>query len=187
MAEFCTKEENENEEYDIRKDPLFIAKSKNKEHMDKKMVLKKYFFLNFFYIFFFFKFKKIEKIYFPEIFPNPNIYSAFEYPSVDKSEEKFGFGSISEEKLKQFLYEKIGWSSERIDNTLKPLLKRLETLKKEISTQIEPKLVKIKNPLNKIKGDRIKTAFRLLRSKKGLKNNKRKRDDQKKSAKIIKK
>lgn len=71
------------------------------------------------------KFRKSQgtKLFLPTGFPNPAVYDAYLNPEVDSSTEHFQWGVPDLEGLRQFLMATIGWSRERTDEVLVPVIK----------------------------------------------------------------
>ena len=71
------------------------------------------------------KFRKSQgtKLFLPTGFPNPAVYDAYLEPDVDNSSETFQWGIPDVEGLRQFLMATIGWSKERTDEVLVPVIK----------------------------------------------------------------
>ncbi|KAK7743602.1 DNA repair protein rad2 [Cytospora paraplurivora] len=73
------------------------------------------------------KFRKSQatKLFLPTGFPSPAVYGAYLEPDVDKNPEKFQWGVPDLEGLRRFLMATIGWSQERTDEVLVPVIKDL--------------------------------------------------------------
>jgi DNA excision repair protein ERCC-5 len=73
------------------------------------------------------KFRKSQatKLFLPPGFPNPAVFDAYLQPEVDASTEQFQWGVPNLEGLRQFLMATIGWSQERTDEVLVPVIKDL--------------------------------------------------------------
>ncbi|RKU44624.1 DNA repair protein rad2 [Coniochaeta pulveracea] len=73
------------------------------------------------------KFRKSQatKLFLPPGFPNPAVFDAYLHPEVDASTEPFQWGVPNLEGLRQFLMATIGWSQERTDEVLVPVIKDL--------------------------------------------------------------
>lgn len=73
------------------------------------------------------KFRKSQatKLFLPPSFPSPAVYDAYLHPDVDKNPEQFQWGAPDLEGLRRFLMATIGWSPERTDEVLVPVIKDL--------------------------------------------------------------
>ncbi|PHH67026.1 hypothetical protein CDD81_4421 [Ophiocordyceps australis] len=71
------------------------------------------------------KFRKSQatKLFLPPGFPNPAVYDAYLTPAVDDSGEAFQWGLPDVEGLRRFLMATIGWSKERTDEVLVPVVR----------------------------------------------------------------
>ncbi|POR32762.1 DNA excision repair protein Rad2 [Tolypocladium paradoxum] len=71
------------------------------------------------------KFRKSQatKLFLPPGFPNPAVYDAYMHPQVDASAEPFQWGVPDLEGLRRFLMATIGWSKERTDEVLVPVIR----------------------------------------------------------------
>ncbi|KAI1187631.1 PIN domain-like protein [Nemania serpens] len=71
------------------------------------------------------KFRKSQgtKLFLPPGFPSPAVFDAYLHPEVDDSSEQFQWGSPDVEGLRQFLMATIGWSQERTDEVLVPVIR----------------------------------------------------------------
>lgn len=71
------------------------------------------------------KFRKSQgtKLFLPPGFPSPAVFDAYLHPEVDHSAEQFQWGSPDVEGLRQFLMATIGWSQERTDEVLVPVIR----------------------------------------------------------------
>ncbi|KAK7430236.1 DNA repair protein rad2 [Neonectria magnoliae] len=79
------------------------------------------------------KFRKSQatKLFLPPGFPNPAIYNAYLHPEVDSNAEQFQWGVPDVEGLRQFLMTTIGWSKERTDEVLVPVIKDMNKRERE--------------------------------------------------------
>ncbi|KAF5019555.1 hypothetical protein F66182_8428 [Fusarium sp. NRRL 66182] len=79
------------------------------------------------------KFRKSQgtKLFLPPGFPNPAVYDAYLRPEVDDSNENFQWGVPDVEGLRQFLMATIGWSKERTDEVLVPVIKDMNKRDRE--------------------------------------------------------
>ncbi|KAK2596985.1 hypothetical protein N8I77_012861 [Diaporthe amygdali] len=73
------------------------------------------------------KFRKSQatKLFLPPSFPSPPVYDAYLQPEVDKNPESFQWGAPDLEGLRRFLMATIGWSPERTDEVLVPVIRDL--------------------------------------------------------------
>ncbi|KAJ3553963.1 hypothetical protein NPX13_g10746 [Xylaria arbuscula] len=71
------------------------------------------------------KFRKSQatKLFLPPGFPSSAVFDAYLHPEVDHSTEPFQWGSPDVEGLRQFLMATIGWSQERTDEVLVPVIR----------------------------------------------------------------
>ncbi|KAI8626774.1 PIN domain-like protein [Xylariaceae sp. FL1651] len=71
------------------------------------------------------KFRKSQgtKLFLPPGFPSSAVFDAYLHPEVDNSAEQFQWGSPDVEGLRQFLMATIGWSQERTDEVLVPVIR----------------------------------------------------------------
>jgi DNA excision repair protein ERCC-5 len=71
------------------------------------------------------KFRKSQgtKLFLPTGFPSSAVYDAYLHPQVDDSTEPFQWGVPDLEGLRRFLMATIGWSKERTDEVLVPVIK----------------------------------------------------------------
>ena len=63
------------------------------------------------------------KLFLPTGFPNPAVYAAYLHPEVDSDSQPFQWGVPDVEGLRQFLMATIGWSKERTDEVLVPVIR----------------------------------------------------------------
>lgn len=63
------------------------------------------------------------KIFLPPAFPDPRVEEAYLKPDVDSDPENFQFGVIDILSLKEFLMTTVGWSPERTDEILMPVIR----------------------------------------------------------------
>ncbi|ETS00908.1 DNA excision repair protein Rad2 [Trichoderma reesei RUT C-30] len=78
------------------------------------------------------KFRKSQatKLFLPLGFPSPAVYEAYLHPMVDSSTEKFQWGVPDVAGLREYLMATIGWSKERTDEVLVPVIRDMN--KREI-------------------------------------------------------
>ncbi|KAM0475053.1 hypothetical protein ACHAPX_007185 [Trichoderma viride] len=78
------------------------------------------------------KFRKSQatKLFLPVAFPSPAVYEAYLHPVVDSSTEQFQWGVPDVAGLREYLMATIGWSKERTDEVLVPVIRDMN--KREI-------------------------------------------------------
>lgn len=71
------------------------------------------------------KFRKSQgtKLFLPLGFPNPAVFEAYLQPEVDSDPEQFQWGVPDVDGLRRFLMSTIGWSQERTDEVLVPVIR----------------------------------------------------------------
>lgn len=72
---------------------------------------------------------KLKKVEITEGFPYLNVVEAYLYPKVDSNSEKFSWGQPNDEAIRDFTRKKFGWTRLKTDETLLPVLDRLNTRK----------------------------------------------------------
>lgn len=85
--------------------------------------------------------KKYEKLMknlkLPSSFPNPSVLAAYQDPSVDPSNEPFSWGIPDLAGLRQFALAKFGWTQDRVDTSLLPIIKQYTTALYDPQQKIE--------------------------------------------------
>jgi DNA excision repair protein ERCC-5 len=71
------------------------------------------------------------KLFLPPAFPSSAVKDAYLMPEVDRSKENFQWGVPDVEGLRQFLMATIGWSKERTDEVLVPVIKDMNKRDRE--------------------------------------------------------
>ena len=69
--------------------------------------------------------EKLRKLTLPESFPSERISQAYMNPEVDNSTEKFSWAIPNFVAVRDFASEKFGWSKGKIDEVIKPVIKKL--------------------------------------------------------------
>ncbi|KAG8908313.1 DNA repair protein rad2, partial [Tulasnella sp. 408] len=69
--------------------------------------------------------KKYKNLYLPDDWPNPVVRDAYHHPTIDESTEAFSWALPDIEGLRTFLSEELGWSRNKVDETLLPIIKRV--------------------------------------------------------------
>ncbi|KAJ8113624.1 hypothetical protein OPT61_g4287 [Boeremia exigua] len=71
------------------------------------------------------------KLFLPPGFPDPRVAEAYLYPEVDSDPQPFQWGVPDLAALRTFLSAQIGWSSERTDEVLVPVIKDMNRREQE--------------------------------------------------------
>ncbi|KAF9647971.1 PIN domain-like protein [Thelephora ganbajun] len=69
--------------------------------------------------------KKFKALYIGEDWPDPVVRNAYYYPTVDSSEEPFKWGLPDLDGLRGMLQEELGWSLQKSDELLLPVIQRI--------------------------------------------------------------
>jgi DNA excision repair protein ERCC-5 len=73
----------------------------------------------------------VTKMFLPATFPDPRVEEAYLEPAVDNSDEQFQWGVPDLDALRTFLSSQIGWSWERTDEVLVPVVRDMNRREKE--------------------------------------------------------
>ncbi|XP_051982379.1 LOW QUALITY PROTEIN: DNA excision repair protein ERCC-5 [Xyrauchen texanus] len=71
--------------------------------------------------------KKLRNVQLHPGFPNPVVAQAYLQPTVDQSDASFSWSHPHLELIKEFCQSRFGWNSRKTDETLRPVLKQLNT------------------------------------------------------------
>ncbi|KAH7563133.1 hypothetical protein BM1_00180 [Bipolaris maydis] len=71
------------------------------------------------------------KLFLPTSFPDPRVADAYLHPEVDSSPEPFQWGVPDLAALRAYLSSQIGWSTERTDEVLVPVIRDMNRREKE--------------------------------------------------------
>ncbi|KAF1942188.1 PIN domain-like protein [Clathrospora elynae] len=71
------------------------------------------------------------KLFLPTMFPDPRVVEAYLVPEVDSDPEQFQWGVPDLASLRNFLSSQIGWSAERTDEVLVPVIRDMNRREKE--------------------------------------------------------
>ncbi|CAH2104274.1 unnamed protein product [Euphydryas editha] len=69
--------------------------------------------------------KKLKNVTLTDDFPSVRVVQAYMEPNVERSEDKFTWGEIDITILRDYTKAKFGWSQSKLDEIIKPVLKRL--------------------------------------------------------------
>ncbi|KAJ8726583.1 hypothetical protein PYW07_001281 [Mythimna separata] len=79
--------------------------------------------------------KKLKNVALTEEFPSVRVVQAYLEPNIEKSEDKFTWGELDITILRDYTKAKFGWSQNKLDEILKPVLKRMQDRKTQRSVQ----------------------------------------------------
>ncbi|CAZ79949.1 unnamed protein product [Tuber melanosporum] len=71
--------------------------------------------------------KNATKVFLPTNFPDPRVDEAYMHPEVDHDPSQFEWGMPDLDGLRRFLMATVGWSQERTDEVLVPVIKDMNT------------------------------------------------------------
>lgn len=75
--------------------------------------------------------KNASKLFLPALFPDQRVDQAYLHPEVDKDPSPFQWGVPDLDALRSFLMATIGWSQERTDEVLVPVIKDMNRRENE--------------------------------------------------------
>ncbi|XP_013201271.2 DNA excision repair protein ERCC-5 isoform X2 [Amyelois transitella] len=75
--------------------------------------------------------KKLKNVDVTDDFPSIRVVQAYLDPNVEKSKESFTWGEMDITVLRDYTKAKFGWSQNKLDEIIKPVLKRLEDRKSQ--------------------------------------------------------
>ena len=115
----------------------------------------------------------------PESFPDARIIDAYMNPNVDTSSIDFEWGAPDLNGIRKFMWEKVGWNTEKVNNALLPAIKAsnntnnqshiTEYFKNEVkpikSKRLLAVLEKLKNKTHQNKSEETKTKIRETKRK----------------------
>ncbi|KAK9453047.1 hypothetical protein V1511DRAFT_506372 [Dipodascopsis uninucleata] len=77
--------------------------------------------------------RKSKKLFLPPSFPSPAVDDAYLHPTVDDDTTEFVWGTPDLDRIRGFLMSNIGWSKERADEVLVPLLRTMNLKKQSLA------------------------------------------------------
>ena len=105
--------------------------------------------------------KKLKTLELSEGFPNPAVYEAFMQPVVDESTDEFTWGKPDLDLLRDFAYDKLGWTKAKVDEIVLPVVKEMNNtvtqsnipsfFKIESASKSPVKSKRVKRVLNRMK------------------------------------
>ncbi|KAK9879714.1 hypothetical protein WA026_006774 [Henosepilachna vigintioctopunctata] len=107
---------------------------------------------------------KLKNVIFTDSFPSVQVVQAYLNPTVDTSEEKFSWSKPDFEGLSDFGRNKFGWSRNKSEEILKPVIKKIKESKYQSNLL---NYFKIKHNLNaeeaqKLMSERVKSAVKKI-------------------------
>ncbi|CAE6413835.1 unnamed protein product [Rhizoctonia solani] len=69
--------------------------------------------------------KKFTSLHLTDEWPNPKVREAYLEPTVDPSEERFEWGLPDLDGLRRFLADELSWATEKVDETILPVIRRM--------------------------------------------------------------
>lgn len=79
--------------------------------------------------------KKLKNVTVTEDFPSVRVVQAYLEPNIERSEDKFTWGELDITILRDYTKAKFGWSQNKLDEIIKPVIKRMQDGKKQRSVQ----------------------------------------------------
>ncbi|XP_063529448.1 DNA excision repair protein ERCC-5 homolog [Cydia strobilella] len=75
--------------------------------------------------------KKLKNVTLSEDFPSIRVVQAYMEPNVEQSEDKFTWGELDITVLRDYTKSKFGWSQQKFDEIIKPVLARMKDRKNQ--------------------------------------------------------
>ncbi|XP_063376597.1 DNA excision repair protein ERCC-5 homolog [Cydia fagiglandana] len=75
--------------------------------------------------------KKLRNVTLSDDFPSIRVVQAYMEPNVEKSEDKFTWGELDITVLRDYAKSKFGWSQQKFDEIIKPVLARMKDRKNQ--------------------------------------------------------
>ncbi|CAB3230545.1 unnamed protein product [Arctia plantaginis] len=106
--------------------------------------------------------KKLKNVTLTEDFPSTRVVQAYLEPNVEKNEDKFTWGDLDVTILRDYTKTKFGWSQSKLDEIIKPVLKRVIERKTQKSMQDFFKRKIQFQPLDEQMSKRVKAAVQRM-------------------------
>ncbi|CAK9441273.1 uncharacterized protein LODBEIA_P51420 [Lodderomyces beijingensis] len=111
------------------------------------------------------------KLYLPDSFPDKVVFEAYKQPQVDHDKSEFKWGVPNLDQIRSFLMYNVGWTQERVDEVMIPLIrdlnkKRAEGTQSTIGEFFPQEYIQSRKELHL--GKRMKTAANKLHKRKKL-------------------
>ncbi|XP_047359060.1 DNA excision repair protein ERCC-5 [Vespa velutina] len=107
---------------------------------------------------------KLRNIKIEKGFPSQAVVQAYMFPSIDESKEKFTWGRPNMILLSDYTTLKFGWSKNKFNEIIKPVIKRMEESKQQQTIESYFKLKAIPKSIEMNLSKRIKKAVNSLNS-----------------------
>ncbi|KAG2074311.1 PIN domain-like protein [Suillus decipiens] len=78
--------------------------------------------------------KKFKNLYLPLEWPNASVRDAYYHPTVDSSDEPFKWGMPDLDALRHFFHEELHWNQTKVDETLLPIIQKMNKRNQAAST-----------------------------------------------------
>ncbi|KAL2723861.1 DNA repair protein complementing XP-G cells [Vespula squamosa] len=107
---------------------------------------------------------KLRNIKIEKGFPSQAVVQAYMFPSIDESKEKFTWGRPNMILLSDYTTLKFGWSKNKFNEIIKPVIKRMEESKQQQTIESYFKLKTVPKSIEMNLSKRIKKAVNRLNS-----------------------
>lgn len=107
---------------------------------------------------------KLRNIKIEKGFPSQAVVQAYMFPSIDESKEKFTWGRPNMILLSDYTTLKFGWSKNKFNEIIKPVIKRMEESKQQQTIESYFKLKTVPKSIEMNLSKRIKKAVNSLNS-----------------------
>ncbi|XP_015184788.1 PREDICTED: DNA repair protein complementing XP-G cells isoform X2 [Polistes dominula] len=105
---------------------------------------------------------KLKNIQIEKGFPSQAVVQAYMFPAVDESKEKFTWGRPNLILLSDYTSHKFGWTKDKFNEIIKPVIKRMEESKQQQTIESYFKLKAIPKSIEMNLSKRIKKAVNSL-------------------------
>uniref|UniRef100_A0A1E1WII3 XPG N-terminal domain-containing protein n=1 Tax=Pectinophora gossypiella TaxID=13191 RepID=A0A1E1WII3_PECGO len=106
--------------------------------------------------------KKLKNVDINDDFPSIRVVQAYLEPNVEKSEDKFTWGELDITILRDYTKAKFGWSQNKLDEIIKPVIKRIQERKSQRSVQDYFKKKIVFQSLEEQMSKRVKAAVQRM-------------------------
>ncbi|CAK1544214.1 unnamed protein product [Leptosia nina] len=106
--------------------------------------------------------KKLKNVQLTEDFPSVRVVQAYLEPNIEKNKDKFTWGQIDITVLRDYTKDKFGWSQNKLDEIIKPVLKRMLDRKQQKTVHDYFKRKSNSESLDDQMSKRVKAAVKKL-------------------------